>query len=115
MNTNENGPVASLAASTGSAPVYFFLPNHPKDILYGYADKPDKAELAAFVNQRHAHISQSCDAEIFCHALNGAPHFDRQTLELVTLRAENKRLRADLKEAQRALEDDGEFTDEHDL
>ncbi len=67
---------AHCAVAVGS-PSYFVLPNLPRDVWYGYADKPESAQLVAFVEQRHAHIKPGFDAEYLAVALNAHPLFRR--------------------------------------
>lgn len=56
-----------------SAPSYFVIPSLPRDVWYGYADKPElfeKSQLVCFVEQRHAHISPTFNAQYVADALN---------------------------------------------
>lgn len=109
--TTTDGPAGSLAPDPRSAPrpTYFVMPNLPRDVWYGFADKPESAQLVAFVEMRHAYICKNFDAQMVADAMNGAD------AEKNRLRKENQRLRAALKEERRALEDDGEFVDAHEL
>ena len=70
--TTTDGPAGSLALDPRSAPrpTYFVMPNLPRDVWYGYVDKPESAQLVAFVEMRHAYINPEFDAEYTAAALN---------------------------------------------
>lgn len=83
MTRTPPAPAAVVAAE------YLVLPNRPRDIWYGYVDKPGALELVAFVSQRHPHISQSFDAQYLADALN-------EKAASSSLHADNAALRARL-------------------